>query len=82
MGGFQYGQTDSTGLAPHRTAMAGTIGVTRPPDDVNDCERHPEAKAADQRGSPAGPDTIGLLGRLRVRSKPLARIGKQVDRPG
>ena len=42
--------------------------------------RHPEAKAADQNGNPAGPETIGLLGRLRVRSRKLARIGKEVDR--
>ncbi|MFZ0574589.1 MAG: hypothetical protein WA428_01790 [Candidatus Cybelea sp.] len=42
--------------------------------------RHPEAKAADQNGNPAGPDTVGLLGRLPVRSEKLVRIGKEVDR--
>jgi hypothetical protein len=47
---------------------------------IDDYERHPEAKAADRDGNPAGPETIGLLGRLRVRSKHLARIGKGVDR--
>ena len=49
-------------------------------DYVDDYQRHPEAKAADRDGNPAGPETIGLLGRLRVRSKRLARIGKEVDR--
>jgi hypothetical protein len=61
--------------------MAGTIGVMRLADYVDDYQRHPEAKAADRDGNPAGPETIGLLGRLRVRSKKLARIGKEVDRP-
>jgi hypothetical protein len=42
--------------------------------------RHPEAKAADQNGNSAGPDTVGLLGRLRVRSEKLVRFGKEVDR--
>jgi hypothetical protein len=42
--------------------------------------RHPEAKAADLNGDPAGSETIGLLGRLRVRSNKIARIGKEVDR--
>jgi hypothetical protein len=37
-------------------------------------------KAADRDGNPAGAETIGLLGRLQVRSKKLARIGKEVDR--
>lgn len=64
----------------HRTAMAGTIGVTRLADYVDDYQRHPEAKAADCGGSPAVPETIGLLGRLRVQSRHLARIGKEVDR--
>jgi len=49
-------------------------------DYVDDYQRHPEAKAADREGNPAGPDMIGLLGRLRVRSQKLARIGKEVDR--
>jgi hypothetical protein len=49
-------------------------------DYVDDYQRHPEAKAADRDGNPARPETIGLLGRLRVRSKRLARIGKEVDR--
>ncbi|MGB8150595.1 MAG: hypothetical protein WCE97_05310, partial [Candidatus Cybelea sp.] len=54
--------------------------VMRLADYVDDYKRHPEAKAADRDGNPAGPDTIGLLGRLRVQSKKLARIGKEVDR--
>jgi hypothetical protein len=64
----------------HRTGIAGTIGVMRLADYVDDYHRHPEAKAADRNGKAAGPETIGLLGRLRVRSKRLARIGKEVDR--
>jgi hypothetical protein len=61
-------------------AMAGTVGVMRLADYVDDYQRHPEAKATDWDGNPAGPETAGLLGRLRVRSKKLARIGKEVDR--
>src|SRR5579863_10153818 len=64
----------------HRTAMAGTIGVTRLADYIDSYQNHPEAKAADRHGKPAGPDTIGLLYRLGVRSRKLARIGKEVDR--
>lgn len=64
----------------HQTAMAGTIGVTRLADYVVDYQRHPEAKAADRFDNPAGPDTIGLLYRLPVRARKLARIGKEVDR--
>jgi hypothetical protein len=64
----------------HRSAMAGTIGVMRLADYVDGYQRHPEAKAADRDGYPAGPETIGLLGRLRVRSRKLARIGKEIDR--
>jgi len=64
----------------HRTGMAGTVGVMRLADYVDQYQEHPEAKAADCDGNPAGPETIGLLGRLRVRSKRLARIGKEVDR--
>ena len=64
----------------HRSGMAGTIGVMRLADYVEDYQRHPEAKAADRDGNPAGPETVGLLGRLRVQSKKLARIGKEVDR--
>jgi hypothetical protein len=47
---------------------------------VGQYQRHPEAKASDSQGNPAGPDTVGLLGRLRLRSKPVTPIGKEVDR--
>jgi hypothetical protein len=47
---------------------------------VDHYQKHPEAKAADWKGDPAGPDAIGLLGRLRLRSKRLAMVGKEVDR--
>lgn len=71
---------DPVRLDWHGTATAGSIGVMRLADYVDDYQRHPEAKAADPAGNPAGPDTVGLLGRLRVRSTKLARIGKEVDR--
>jgi hypothetical protein len=64
----------------HGTAMAGTIGVTRLSDYIKDYQDHAESKAADAQGHPSGRDTIGLLGRLRVRSTPVKRIGKEVDR--
>jgi hypothetical protein len=64
----------------HSTAMAGTIGVTMLQDYIDGYQDHPEAKAADAQGQPAGRGTIGLLGRLRVRSTPVKRIGKEVDR--
>jgi hypothetical protein len=44
--------------------------------------RQAEAKAADRDENPVGPDTIGLLRRLRVRLTKLARIGKEVDSAG
>jgi hypothetical protein len=75
-----FNSGDPIRLDWHRTGMAGTTGVMRLADYVGDYQRHPEAKAADPNGNPAGPETIGLLGRLRVRSKKLARIGKEVDR--
>jgi hypothetical protein len=71
---------DPTALDWHGTAMAGTIGVTRLAYYVENYAKHPEAKAADWDGNPAGPDTIGMLYRLAVRSHKLARIGKEVDR--
>ncbi|MBV8846293.1 MAG: hypothetical protein JO307_26095 [Bryobacterales bacterium] len=60
--------------------LDGTLPVMRLSEYVNQYERHPEAKAADWKGDPAGRDTIGPLQRLRLRSKRLARIGKEVDR--
>lgn len=41
---------------------------------------HPEVKAADADGNPAGRDTTGLLRRLGLQSTRLTRIGKEVDR--
>jgi hypothetical protein len=75
-----FNSGDPIRLDWHCTGMGGTIGVMRLEDYIDDYQRHPEAKAADREGDPAGPETIGLLGRLRVRSKRLARIGKEVDR--
>jgi hypothetical protein len=62
------------------SSMVGTLSVMRLNEYVEQYQRHPEAKAADQDGNPARPDTIGLLGRLKLRSKRLRRIGKEVDR--
>ena len=60
--------------------MDGTLSVIRLNEYIELYHRHPEAKAADQNGNPAGPDTVGLLARLRVWSKKLVRIRKEVDR--
>ena len=60
--------------------MDETLSVIRLKEYIELYHRHPEAKAADQNGNPAGPNAVGLLGRLRVRSEKLARIGKEVDR--
>jgi hypothetical protein len=60
--------------------LAGTLPVMRLSEYIEQYRRHPEAKAADRDGNPSGPDTVGLLGRLTVRSERLARIGKEVDR--
>jgi hypothetical protein len=62
--------------------MAGTVPVMRLSEYLETYHRHPEAKAADADGHPAGPETVGLLLRLRVRSRRLSRIGKEVDRLG
>ena len=64
------------------SSMAGTVPVMRLSEYVHEYQRHPEAKAADWNGNPAGPDTIGLLNRLPLQSKRLIRIGKEVDRLG
>ena len=64
------------------SSMAGTVPVMRLREYVDEYGRHPEAKAADYNGNPAGPETIGLLHRLPLQSKRLIRIGKEVDRLG
>jgi hypothetical protein len=64
----------------HGGHMNGTLSVIRLNEYIEPYHRHPEAKAADQNGNPTGPDTVGLLGRLRVLSEKLVRIGKEVDR--
>ncbi len=63
------------------SAMEGTLEVMRLHEYVEAYHRHPEAKAADCDGNPAGPETTGLLGRLRVQQRGrLRRIGKEIDR--
>jgi hypothetical protein len=66
----------------HGSSMAGTVPVMRLGEYIDEYGRHPEAKAADWKGNPAGPDTIGLLQRLPLQSSRLIRIGKEVDRLG
>jgi hypothetical protein len=60
--------------------LAGTLPVMRMSEYVEQYRRHPEAKAADESGNPAGPETRGVLGHLAVRSVRLARVGKEIDR--
>jgi|GEM_PF-5817502 hypothetical protein len=60
--------------------MGGTIPVMRLDQYIEGYQAHLEAKAADHLGNPAAPDTTGLLRRLKLRSKRLQRIGKEVDR--
>jgi hypothetical protein len=64
----------------HGSHMHGTIPVMRLSQYIEGYQDHPEAKAADRFGRPAGPETTGLLQRLKLRSKRLQRIGKEVDR--
>ncbi|MGA8575271.1 MAG: hypothetical protein WB609_06200 [Candidatus Cybelea sp.] len=64
----------------HESHMDGTLPVMRLNEYIEQYHQHPEAKAADRDGNRAGPDTVGLLGRLPMRSRKLARIGKEVDR--
>jgi hypothetical protein len=60
--------------------LDGTLSVIRLDEYIELYHQHPEAKAADQNGNPAGSDTVGLLRRLRVRTEKLVRIGKEIDR--
>lgn len=62
------------------SGMDGTITVMRLSEYVEQYQRHPEAKAADRDGNAAGSETTGVLSRLKIRSKRLTRIGKEVDR--
>lgn len=77
---IDYHTGDPIRLDWNSTSMAGRISVKRLDEYVRDYARHPEAKAADANGKPAGPDTVGLLYRLPLQSKRLIRIGKEVDR--
>lgn len=63
-------------LLVHKTRVIRLSGY------VDQYQRHPEAKAADAMGEPAGEDTVGYLGRLRLQSRKLRRLGKEVDRLG
>jgi hypothetical protein len=61
-------------------AFAGTLPVTRLDEFIVDYARHPESKAAGPDGKPAGEETRGVLGRLRLTGRSPRRIGKEVDR--
>jgi hypothetical protein len=61
---------------------ANAIGVISLQTYIDAYQRHAESKAADASGNAAGEDTIGLLHRLPIRSAPVSRIGKEVDRLG
>jgi hypothetical protein len=75
-----YHTGDPIRLDWNGSSMAGTVPVMRLSEYVREYARHPEAKAADANGNPAGPNTVGLLYRLPLQSKRLIRIGKEVDR--
>jgi hypothetical protein len=77
-----YNTGDPIRLDWSRSSMADTMPVMRLSEYVHDYQRHPEAKAADWNGNPAGPHTFGFLRRLPLQSKRLIRIGKEVDRLG
>jgi hypothetical protein len=77
-----YNTGDPIRLDWSGSSMADTVPVMRLSEYVQAYQQHPEAKAADCNGEPAGPDTIGLLRRLPLQSKRLIRIGKEVDRLG
>jgi len=66
----------------HGTSLDGTLAVMRLSDYIYDYARHPEAKAADQNGTPAHAETTGVLRRLRLQCCRIVRIGKEVDRLG
>jgi hypothetical protein len=59
---------------------ADAIPVMRMDEYVEQYRRHPEIKAADAEGNPAGPEAMGMLRRLELQSVRLTRIGKEVDR--
>jgi hypothetical protein len=62
------------------TAYAGTVPVMTLAEYVEGYARHPESKAADAEGNPAGEDTRGFLGRLHLTSGAPTHIGKEIDR--
>ena len=78
--GLTFNTGEPMRLDWHESHMAGTIPVMRLSTYIESYQDHPEAKAADRFGNPAGPETTGLLYRLKLRSKRLQRIGKEVDR--
>ena len=59
---------------------AGTVGIATLAEYVARYAVHPENKAADGDGRPAGMEHRGLLYRARLRATRRSRIGKEVDR--
>jgi hypothetical protein len=54
--------------------------ISRKSEYVEGYRNHPQSKAAAPDGSPAGPQTRGVLGRLHLTGGKLIRVGKEVDR--
>jgi hypothetical protein len=75
---FNTGDPIRFGLASHRYGRRS--GSCAWPITLTTASRIRRPRPPIGRAIPAGPKTIGLLGRLRVRSKRLARIGREVDR--
>lgn len=59
---------------------AGTVGIATLAEYIERYAEHPESKAADHDGHPAGASHRGLLGRLHVFAARRLHIGKEVNR--
>jgi hypothetical protein len=59
---------------------AGTVGITTLAEYIERYEEHPESKAADHDGRPAGASHRGMLDRLHVFAARRSHIGKEVNR--
>jgi DNA modification methylase len=57
--------------------LQGTIPMQTYDDVIEEYRFHPESKAADEAGRPAGRDFVGQLGRLKVRVVDQQHIGKE-----
>jgi hypothetical protein len=75
-----YDSGSAVALDWTETARAGTVPVMHLSEYIETYRNHPEGKAAAPDGSPAGPQTRGVLGRLHLSGGKTVRIGKEVDR--